>query len=327
MHNEDFYNSVITTIVILLYNLQPTLLKYGFLMFQCTNLYRNDTSISFMTSDYDIMCWDKNYLVWALSLGLTNIFIWGIGIPLVLFSILYRNRKNLDDDNIKMKYGFIYKGYSISRFYWEFIIMFRKLLIVIINVFIGNNDVLLEVFVGFWVILFSISIQLKGTPFDSSILNSLELKSLISIGVLSFSSLYFMMFQGKYFYLDLIMIIFCGFGNIYFLSNWIWEFYKTISQQIKENKEVWIEKYNILIIRISKKIKCCKIFYHKNLNYSRFLSVIKDSFHQKYISDIKISYISPEGSKSDIVLEEGPFTNSIELSVLNNENSKLQEEK
>ena len=208
--------------------------------------------------------------------------------------------------------------------------MLRKLLIVIIISFIGNTNIFVEVLLGFGVILLSISMQLNGKPFDSPLLNNLELKSLISAGILSFSSLYFS--QTGYPFLDLVIIAFCGFGNIYFLSYWSWEFYKIIREELKETIKGWIKAYNTLITKLETKIKCFKIFHYKNSSFQRVLStgigsISKDYSDKKLKSKENISDNSSEISKFNRSLEENSLINSTGLFNINKENFHVKEKK
>ena len=88
---------------------------------------------------------------------------------------------------------------------------------------------------------------------------------------------------------------------------------------MQKSKEAWIKKYNMLISKISTKIKCCKRFYYKNPNYFRVLS--SDGLSSMINDSINMLYINPEVPKSDIVVGKSSLINSLELPALNNENS------
>lgn len=48
--------------------------------------------------------------MWAGGLGVSGLVIWGTGIPLTAFMILYRHRKELDKEEVKKYYLMIYQG-------------------------------------------------------------------------------------------------------------------------------------------------------------------------------------------------------------------------
>ena len=73
------------------------------------------------------------------------LIVWGLGIPLFAFILLSRKRKRLNVLVVKEKYGFLYNGYKRQYYYWEVIIMYRKLTIVIIAYVIVNLGVIVQV--------------------------------------------------------------------------------------------------------------------------------------------------------------------------------------
>ena len=64
--------------------------------------------------------------------------MWGLGIPLFAFILLQREKDNLKKQETREKYGFLYNGYKKDFFYWEVVIMYRKIMVVFIAVFLIN---------------------------------------------------------------------------------------------------------------------------------------------------------------------------------------------
>ena len=88
---------------------------------------------SYLKKDTSIRCWEGNHTVFALSIGITIIFL-----SLIVFPIVIRNRLNHikgkygDEGNLKF-YGIFYIGLIDNAYYWEIIIVtFRKIALVII---------------------------------------------------------------------------------------------------------------------------------------------------------------------------------------------------
>jgi hypothetical protein len=65
-----------------------------------------------------------------------SIIVWGLGIPFFAFVLMYRERKRLDRVETKEKFGFLYNGYQVELFFWEIVIMYRKIAMIFIAVFI-----------------------------------------------------------------------------------------------------------------------------------------------------------------------------------------------
>jgi hypothetical protein len=58
---------------------------------------------------------------------------------------LIKEKKFLDSGRMNAELGFLYEGYKSNRFYWEFIIMLRKLAVVLISILVPERYPLLKV--------------------------------------------------------------------------------------------------------------------------------------------------------------------------------------
>ena len=58
--------------------------------------------------------------------------MWTIIIPLVMFIQIFKNKHNLNKSFMRIKYGFIYKEYNTNHYYWEFVKIAQKILIIVI---------------------------------------------------------------------------------------------------------------------------------------------------------------------------------------------------
>ena len=67
-----------------------------------------------------------------------SIVVWGLGIPLFAYFLLTKQKANLKTLAAKQKFGFLYNGYKKEYYYWEVVIMYRKIVIVFIAVFLVN---------------------------------------------------------------------------------------------------------------------------------------------------------------------------------------------
>ena len=64
-----------------------------------------------------------------------------MGAPLLAYYVLFKNRHRLDEDELKRPYGFLYLGYKYDKFYWEFIILYRKIAMIFISVFMSSFSI------------------------------------------------------------------------------------------------------------------------------------------------------------------------------------------
>ena len=63
--------------------------------------------------------------------------------------ILTRLRKDLDNIETREKFGFLYRGYRKDFFFWEIIIMYRKIGLIFIAVFISSYGVIAQALIVF----------------------------------------------------------------------------------------------------------------------------------------------------------------------------------
>ena len=108
------------------------------------------------------------------------IVIWSIGIPLSAFLILYKNRNNLDDIEIRKYYLMIYQGLKPKRFYWEFANTARKVIILSINVFLSTYSLFYRVLSIFILLVVFYRVQIKLEPYKLPLNNVLERTEVIA---------------------------------------------------------------------------------------------------------------------------------------------------
>jgi hypothetical protein len=69
--------------------------------------------------------------------------VWGFGIPLFAFFLLFVERDKLDRLEVRQKLGFLFRGYTLKFYFWEIVIMFRKITLILIQSFLVKYGVLL----------------------------------------------------------------------------------------------------------------------------------------------------------------------------------------
>jgi hypothetical protein len=130
---------------------------------------------------------------------------------------LVRNRKELSEINTKLRFGFLYNGFKKSKFYWEFVIMLRKILIICIVVFIGNQSIPIQALTLALLLLNFLVFQYLTRPYASDELNQMELRSILVASVTIYCGLYYLSkdlggVAKVLFFLVMLLV------NLYFLS-------------------------------------------------------------------------------------------------------------
>lgn len=94
--------------------------------------------------------------------GIPGVLLWCIGVPLTCLYVLYRERKHLHHESVRAFLGFLYAGYNLESYYWEVIVMLRKLLIVtFVKLFVNNPQDLRKIMLSIGVIWISLMCQVR----------------------------------------------------------------------------------------------------------------------------------------------------------------------
>lgn len=110
----------------------PGVTKAGFSVFNCFEI---DNEGYFLVDDLEIECWNESHIANSFGLGIAMIVLWIIGLPvLLLFYMIKYISRSLNSVNNKIRFGFLYNGFRKSKFYWEFFILFRKIIIIGIEI-------------------------------------------------------------------------------------------------------------------------------------------------------------------------------------------------
>lgn len=103
-----------------------------------------------------------------------------IGIPGGAFFVLYRRRHLLRDPDpevryhVKVKFGFLYAGFEIPFYYWECVIMLRKVLVISIVVFFSQFGALVQTGAALGLVYLAYNAHLWAMPYEDDILDDLE---------------------------------------------------------------------------------------------------------------------------------------------------------
>ncbi len=74
----------------------------------------------------------------TLGVALPCLLAWGIGIPAGVWVLMTRDKERLDTVAVKEKFGFLYNGYKRRSFFWEIVIMYRKITMIAISIFMNR---------------------------------------------------------------------------------------------------------------------------------------------------------------------------------------------
>jgi hypothetical protein len=153
----------IVSVGVLLYLVFPTVCSQAFEIFNCKGV---TGSGRYLMADMEEQCFVGRHLAFSLGLGLPQLFLYVLGIPLMGLHFLHRNRKKLRQLKVRTRYGLFLSGYKDSKYYWEFTIVVRKVGVVALTVFGTVLRVALQAQLGSLIIIIAIMIQIAGKPYD-----------------------------------------------------------------------------------------------------------------------------------------------------------------
>ena len=92
-------------------------------LFSCIQVEANRY---FLLADLEEECYKGNHLVMALTFGIFQILMYVVGLPVLGFYFMYRNRFRLDKHVVRTRFGLFLGGYRDKRYYWEMFLVGRK---------------------------------------------------------------------------------------------------------------------------------------------------------------------------------------------------------
>ena len=210
-------HKVVTSMVIIIFVLHPSLTKVTFSIFSCSELLPGEF---WLIADMSIRCWDIHHLKNIVSIALPSIIVWVFGLPLLTLGLLYRSRQKLSAELIQIKYSFLYKGFRPEYFYWEFVILYRKVALVCASVFLSSISTMVQALSILAILLFCLFIQAAIKPFRTPVFNVLETKSILVSLLTIYVGLYFQANTWRI-EINIVLFIVILLANIYFLVSWI----------------------------------------------------------------------------------------------------------
>lgn len=213
---------MIISSIIVLFLLHPSLTGMSMGLFNC---YEIDSGEYWLFKDLSVRCWHGSHNSWAFGLGIPMIFFWVFGLPLVGFILVRKNRKRLDDETVMFRYRILYQGYKKEAYYWEFVNVFRKVSVVMINIFLGIYPPIYKTFVATLTLAIILRQQEQIQPYKIKIMNECEFRESTTSIVTLFGGMFFIL-ESLPIVIVVILVLVIFFCNIWFFSLWLHLFFK-----------------------------------------------------------------------------------------------------
>ncbi|KRX08959.1 Pectin lyase fold/virulence factor [Pseudocohnilembus persalinus] len=157
--------------IILFITLQPGIIINASYAISCKSA-GDESYASFNSS---VKCGDETYTGLILPVNVIILLIFTVLLPLIILQRIIKHKKELHDSvKVLRTYGFIYLEHKRTRYYWEFVVMLLKIVIVIIqNIF--KTEIYIKSAVTCMVILCYAYIVLYMQPFQTKSMNKISI--------------------------------------------------------------------------------------------------------------------------------------------------------
>jgi len=191
IRNSSVYlkHHLMNSVVVLFFLIHPSIVKVMFDIFNCKTL---DNDRTWLSSNLTILCWSEEHRRYAMGVALPGILLWGVAVPLLALIRLCMKRRTLDMLETRIPFGFLYNGYRTQRFYWEFTILYRKIIIITIGVFVLNISVAVQALCAMLVLVLAVIFQMREAPYINAVLNKLEHRAIVVAAVTVYCGMWFM---------------------------------------------------------------------------------------------------------------------------------------
>ena len=177
------------TMIIIFFLVYPNISMTFFSHFSCQDI---DKLGSFVKTNYAIECWTWTYTQYYLIVVIPGITIWVFALPIAILVIMTKRRNQLHTDNNRVIFGFFFNGYKNHSFFWEFFIIYRKIIIISIVVFFSYINKTVQALSIFLVTNCTVFIHHRLRPYISKEMNNMEMQSLIVSAVTIYSGLFYL---------------------------------------------------------------------------------------------------------------------------------------
>lgn len=142
------------SIVAIFFLFHPMITKRSLQLFSCFNIEGE----SWLSDDLNVRCWEGDHETYVMYASIPSIAVWIVSFPLICLVFLLSNKAKLDKINRRLVMGFLYHGFKKDYFYWEFIIIYRKVIVILIIVFEAQLNAMLQGLLIILIIFLSFSL-------------------------------------------------------------------------------------------------------------------------------------------------------------------------
>ncbi|CAG9321394.1 unnamed protein product [Blepharisma stoltei] len=186
---KHIWDKYISSCIILIFLVYPSVIRKMFSVFRCTEVNAGEY---WLEENLDIKCWNYEHKMYALVVALPALVVWGLLLPAACLTDLIKKKNSLDCLNVKIRYGFLMNWYEKKYYYWEFIILYSKLLLICCSVFLTSIAIKLQALIATILLSVYLQIQFSNNPYSQQKLNAMEFRAKLVCVTIIYSGLFYL---------------------------------------------------------------------------------------------------------------------------------------
>ncbi|CAD8189309.1 unnamed protein product [Paramecium octaurelia] len=137
---------------------------------------RKISNLDYISGDVSLIYGTNSHISWIQGFAIPGSTLIGLIIPLLLFLILYLNRKNHNKIIFRRHVGYLFNEYTQYNYFWEMIKLWKKTIIIIILIYFETEIFLKATLLGLCLLFYQLIAQ-NSKPFILQKLNLLDVQS------------------------------------------------------------------------------------------------------------------------------------------------------
>jgi hypothetical protein len=199
-------------------------------LFQCVQVDKNKFQARVAL---ELTCYSPEHIMWIFFAAIPILILWVVGSPALVFIFILKNRYGLNRENIKKYYLIFYQGLKRQTFYWEFVNVSWKIILIAVSAILSTASIYYQILVSVGILLLVYRIQLRINPYEAKENNYIEVTALQTGIMTAFSGVIFVDDENKASLVRDIFYFFLIFWHGIFLMRWLYLFLLSFNSKNK----------------------------------------------------------------------------------------------
>ena len=206
--------------------------KMTLAMFGCVEIGDGITYTSVLFTDFRIDCNGEYHKMWIKKLASPVLIFFLFFYPIYIILSIWKGIKNHENSLFRFKFGYFFYAYQRKYFFWDFVILLRKLLLIFINSFffsrITETIPMYPIVLVLIMMILAYILQVNVRPWqkdDFNMINKIEELSLIISNLSIAFSLFFLSYPDLNELIATFLVIFMLILNVSFFIVWFKNYY------------------------------------------------------------------------------------------------------